>query len=66
MTIIFFVNFSGLLIKEPINEVAGNLTATVFMGLMGNIHVLPVSLIIGLINFGIIAYLNTKLKALNN
>jgi len=42
MTIIFFVNFSGLLIKEPINEVAGNLTATVFMGLMGNIHVLPV------------------------
>jgi len=66
MAIIFFGDFFGLLIKEPINEVAGNLTTTVFMGLMGNILLLPVSLILGLINFGIIAYLNTKLKALNN
>ena len=60
MTIIFFGNLFALLIKEPISEVVNNLSATVFMGIMGNIILLPISLILGIINFGIITYLKAK------
>ena len=56
----FFGNIFALLIKEPINEVVNNLYATVFMGIMGNVILLPVSLTLGLLNFGIITYLKTK------
>ncbi|KIA90199.1 hypothetical protein [Kaistella jeonii] len=56
MIIIFIGNFFALLIKEPINEVLSNIPATIFMGIMGNILMFPISLILGLTNFGIITY----------
>ena len=60
MAIIFFGNFFALLIKDPISEVSSNIPATIFMGIMGNILMFPISLILGLTNFGIITYLNKK------
>ena len=60
MTIILFGNFLALLIKEPINEIISNIPATIFMGIMGNVVMFPISLILGLMNFGLITYLKTK------
>ena len=60
MAVIFFGNFFALLIKEPVDEVVTNITATIFMGIMGNILMFPISLILGLTNFGIITYLIKK------
>lgn len=60
MTIIFFGNLFALLMKEPISEVVNNSSATIFMGIMGNVILLPVSLTLGLLNFGIITNLKTK------
>ena len=60
MTIIFFGNLFALLIKEPISEVVNNIPATIFMGIMGNVIFFPISLILGLLNFGIITYLKTQ------
>ncbi|MDR6969579.1 hypothetical protein J2X31_003612 [Flavobacterium arsenatis] len=60
MAIVFLGNLFALLIKEPINEVLSNLPATLLMGIMGNILLFPISLILGLLNFGIITYLKSK------
>jgi len=62
MTIIFLGNLFALLIKEPISEVLSNIPATIFMGIMGNILMFPISLILALTNFGIITYLKTNEK----
>lgn len=60
MAIIFFGNLLALFIKEPITEVLGNLFATVFMGIIGNIILLPISIALGLLNYGIITYLRSR------
>lgn len=60
MAIIFLGNSFAILIKEPINEVFSNIPVTIFMGIMGNILFFPISLILGLLNFGLITYLKTK------
>lgn len=60
MIIIFFGNLLALLINQPVNEVINNIPAAVFMGLMGNIILLPISITLGLLNSGIINYLKTK------
>jgi len=62
MTILFFGNFLALLFKEPITEVFGNLLAAIVMGIMGNIIFFPVSLILGLLNFGLTIYLQKRKK----
>lgn len=58
--IIFFGNLFALLIKEPIKEVLTNLPATIFMGIMANILMFPISIIMALINFLIIIYLRNR------
>lgn len=58
--IIFTGNFFALLIEEPVNEVLENIPAALFMGMMGNILMFPISLVLGLTNFGIITYFTKK------
>ena len=60
MAIIFLGNVLALFIKEPINEVLNNLVATIFMGIMGNIILLPISIALGLLNYGIVTFLKTR------
>lgn len=60
MVIIFFGNVLALFIKEPISEVLNNLVATIFMGIVGNIILLPISIALGLLNYGIITFLKTR------
>ncbi|GGG63780.1 hypothetical protein [Epilithonimonas arachidiradicis] len=64
MIIIFAGNFIGLLITERMNGTSSNFGPAIFMGIVGNILMLPVSLLLGVINFGIIKYF-TRNKAKN-
>lgn len=58
MMIVFLGNSFALFIKEPIMELFYNFGATVIMGIMGNVVLFPFSLILGLMNFLVINYLN--------
>jgi len=54
--IVFLGNFLGLLISQPLGEVLNSWPAAIFMGMLGNAIVFPLSLLIGILNFGIINY----------
>lgn len=60
MVILFMGNAIAILIKEPISEAISNIPVAVLMGIIGNMVFFPVLLAIGLLNFGLIAYLKTK------
>jgi len=49
-------NFLGLLISQPLGEVLDSWPAAIFMGMVGNAIVFPLSLLIGILNFVIINY----------
>ena len=59
IVIVFLGNLIALLIYEP-KEALSNLPATLFMGILGNIIMFPISVILGLLNFGIMTYIKKK------
>ncbi|WP_158974274.1 hypothetical protein [Cellulophaga sp. L1A9] len=49
-----------VLLKEPLEEFFRTIPAALLMGMMGNIMFFPVSILLGLLNFGIISYFKTQ------
>ncbi|WP_165749987.1 hypothetical protein [Cellulophaga sp. Z1A5H] len=60
MAIILLGCWCTVLLKEPIAEFFTNIPTALLMGIMGNIMFFPVSIILGLLNFGIISYYKNK------
>lgn len=60
MVIILLGCFLTVLLKEPLAEFFRNIPAALLMGIMGNIMFFPVSIVLGLLNFGIINYFKKR------
>ena len=56
MGIIFIGNSIALLINQPFSDLLQNIHATIFMGVTGNIIMLPISILLGFVNFALISF----------